>query len=65
MLKRIALDEETPAEQRSRALAALVERRVPGLASDLHALTADRALRGTGAALAGGITTIRRRRRSS
>ena len=35
-----------PAEERSRALAALVERRVPRLARDLQALTGDRALRG-------------------
>jgi putative heme-binding domain-containing protein len=45
-IKRIALEQARPAEERSRALAALVERRVPGLAADLQALVEDRALRG-------------------
>jgi putative membrane-bound dehydrogenase-like protein len=46
VLRRIALDPETPVEERSRMLAALVERHVPKLAADLQALTADKALRG-------------------
>jgi len=46
VLKRVTLNEEMPVDERTRALGALVERRVPKLASDLHALTADRALRG-------------------
>jgi putative heme-binding domain-containing protein len=46
VLRRIALDPETPADERSRMLAALVERRVPKLAPDLQSLTADKALRG-------------------
>jgi putative membrane-bound dehydrogenase-like protein len=45
-LKRIALGDEIPADSRSRALAALVERHVPNLSGDLQALVADRALRG-------------------
>jgi putative heme-binding domain-containing protein len=46
VLRRIALDAETPADERARMLAALVERRVPKLAADLQGLTADKALRG-------------------
>ncbi len=46
VLRSIALDKETPVEERSRMLAALVERHVPKLATDLQALTGDRALRG-------------------
>ena len=46
VVRRIALDPETPFEQRGRMLAALVERRVPKLATDLQALVADKALRG-------------------
>ena len=46
VLKRIALDREYPAEERSRALAALVEQRVPKLVADLQVLAGDKALRG-------------------
>ncbi len=46
VVRRIALDPETPVEQRSRMLAALVERHVPKLSSDLQTLIADKALRG-------------------
>ena len=45
-LKRIAQDDGIPADRRSRAVAALVERRVPGLAPELQSLVGDRALRG-------------------
>jgi putative membrane-bound dehydrogenase-like protein len=46
VLRRTALDPTTPAGERSRMLAALVERHVPKLAADLQALTGDQALRG-------------------
>jgi putative membrane-bound dehydrogenase-like protein len=46
VLRRIALDPETQIDERSRMLAALVERHVPKLASDLQALAGDKALRG-------------------
>ncbi len=46
VLRRTALDPTTPAPERSRMLAALVERHVPKLAADLQALTGDQALRG-------------------
>jgi putative heme-binding domain-containing protein len=46
VLRRIVLDPETPAGERGRLLAGLVDRRVPGLAGDLQALTADPSLRG-------------------
>jgi putative membrane-bound dehydrogenase-like protein len=45
-IKRIALEKALPAEQRSRALAALVERHIPGLAPAVQSLINDRALRG-------------------
>ena len=40
------MDPETPAGERSRMIAALVERRVPNLAADLQALLGEQALRG-------------------
>ena len=46
VLRRTAMDPETPAGERSRMIAALVERHVPNLAADLQALTGDQALRG-------------------
>ncbi len=46
VLRRVALDPTTPALERGRLLAALVERRVPGLAKDLQALARDPSLRG-------------------
>ena len=46
VLRDIVRDRETPLDMRQRALSALVERRVPGLAPDLHGLVDDAALRG-------------------
>jgi len=46
VLRRIVLDRTTPDDLRKRVLSALVERRVPGLVPDLHALLDDPALRG-------------------
>jgi putative membrane-bound dehydrogenase-like protein len=46
MLREIASDRKSPLAMRQRILSALVERRVPGLVLDLHALLDDPALRG-------------------
>jgi putative heme-binding domain-containing protein len=46
VLRRTFLDRSTPDDLRKRVLSALVERHVPGLAADLHALLGDPALRG-------------------
>ena len=46
VLRRMARDPAEPLELRRRILAALVERRVPGLARDLQALLGDSAVRG-------------------
>jgi putative membrane-bound dehydrogenase-like protein len=45
-LRRMARDPKQPRDVRGRALAAVTERRVPGLVQDLHALVEDEALRG-------------------
>jgi putative heme-binding domain-containing protein len=46
VLRQTLLDPASPADRRHRALAALVERQVPGLGPDLHALLDDPTLRG-------------------
>jgi putative membrane-bound dehydrogenase-like protein len=46
VLRGVVRDRETPLDMRQRALAALVERREPGLALDLRGLIDDRAFRG-------------------
>src|SRR5262249_39495322 len=46
VLRKTAMDPRAPAEQRSRVLASLVERRVPNLVTDLQSLTGDQTLRG-------------------
>ena len=46
VLRDMVRDRETPLDMRHRALSALVERRVPGLVTDLHGLVDDSTLRG-------------------
>jgi putative membrane-bound dehydrogenase-like protein len=46
LLRKIVLDQQVSADWRRRALSALVERRVPGLAPDLQSLLGDANLRG-------------------
>ena len=55
VVRRIAMDAQAPVDERSRMLAALVERHVPKLAADLQSLTADQGTAPIGAAVAGGL----------